>query len=35
MTEKRLLVIDDEPEFGEFVRKVAIDLGHARRHLVG
>ncbi len=28
MTEKRLLVIDDEPEFGEFVRKVAVDLGY-------
>jgi CheY-like chemotaxis protein len=28
MTEKRLLVVDDEPEFGEFVRKVASDLGY-------
>jgi CheY-like chemotaxis protein len=28
MTEKRLLVVDDEPEFGEFVRKVAVDLGY-------
>ena len=28
MTEKRLLVVDDEPEFGEFVRKVATDLGY-------
>ena len=28
MSEKRLLVIDDEPEIGEFVRKVAIGLGY-------
>ena len=28
MTEKRLLVVDDEPEFGEFVRKVAADIGY-------
>ena len=28
MTEKRLLVVDDEPEFGEFVRKVASDIGY-------
>jgi len=28
MTDKRLLVVDDEPEFGEFVRKVATDLGY-------
>lgn len=28
MTVKRLLVIDDEPEFGEFVRKVAVDQGY-------
>ncbi len=28
MNEKRLLVVDDEPEFGEFVRKVAVDLGY-------
>jgi len=26
--EQRLLVVDDEPEFGEFVRKVATDLGY-------
>lgn len=31
MTEKRLLVVDDEPEFGEFVRKVATDLGYEVR----
>ena len=29
MVEKRLLVVDDEPEFGEYVRKVAIELGYA------
>ncbi len=28
MTGKRLLVVDDDPEFGEFVRKVAVELGH-------
>ncbi len=28
MIEKRLLVVDDEPEFGEFVRKVASDIGY-------
>ena len=28
MNEKRLLVIDDEPEIGEFVRKVAAGLGY-------
>lgn len=28
MNEKRLLVIDDEPEFGELVRKVAVGLGY-------
>ena len=28
MNEKRLLVVDDEPEFGEFVRKVATDIGY-------
>lgn len=28
MNEKRLLVIDDEPEIGEFVRKVATGLGY-------
>ncbi len=27
MTDKRLLVVDDEPEFGEFVRKVAAGAG--------
>ncbi len=26
--EKRLLVVDDEPDFAEFVRKVAADLGY-------
>jgi CheY-like chemotaxis protein len=31
MTDKRLLVVDDEPEFGEFVRKVATDLGYEVR----
>lgn len=31
MTEKRLLVVDDEPEFGEFVRKVATDLSYEVR----
>ena len=28
MSEKRLLVVDDEPEFCELVRKVATDLGY-------
>jgi CheY-like chemotaxis protein len=28
VSEKRLLVVDDEPEFGEFVRKVAVGLGY-------
>jgi DNA-binding response OmpR family regulator len=28
MTDLRLLVVDDEPEFGEFVRAVAEDLGY-------
>ncbi len=28
MTEKRLLVVDDEPEFCRFVRHVATDLGY-------
>ncbi len=28
MSEKRLLVVDDEPEFGEYVRKVAVGLGY-------
>ena len=27
MSGKRLLVVDDEPRFGEFVRKVAVDAG--------
>ena len=31
MTDKRLLVVDDEPEFGEFVRQVATDLGYEVR----
>jgi CheY-like chemotaxis protein len=31
MSEKRLLVIDDEPEFGELVRKVALGLGYEVR----
>ncbi len=31
MNEKRLLVIDDEPEIGEFVRKVATGLGYEVR----
>ena len=28
MSDKRLLVVDDEPEFGEYVRKVAVELGY-------
>lgn len=28
MNAKRLLIVDDEPEFGEFVRQVALDLGY-------
>ena len=28
MTDKRLLVIDDEPAFGKLVENVAIDLGY-------
>jgi DNA-binding response OmpR family regulator len=28
MTDKRLMVIDDEPEFGEFVRRVAEEKGY-------
>ena len=31
MSVKRLLVIDDEPEIGEFVRKVATGLGYEVR----
>ena len=27
MTDRRLVVVDDEPEFGEFVRKVAAGSG--------
>ena len=29
MADKRLLVVDDDIEFGEFVRKVGLDLGYA------
>jgi CheY-like chemotaxis protein len=28
MTPKRLLIVDDEPDFGEFVRQVALGLGY-------
>ncbi len=28
MTPKRLLIVDDEPDFGEFVREVADELGY-------
>ncbi len=28
MNTKRLLIVDDEPGFGEFVRQVALDLGY-------
>ena len=28
MGKKRLLVVDDEPMFGEFVRKIAVSLGY-------
>lgn len=28
MNEKRLLIVDDEPAFGEFVRQVALALGY-------
>jgi CheY-like chemotaxis protein len=31
VSEKRLLVVDDEPEFGEFVRRVASGLGYEVR----
>jgi CheY-like chemotaxis protein len=31
MSEKRLLIVDDEPEFGELVRKVATGLGYEAR----
>lgn len=31
MNEKRLLIVDDEPEFGEFVRTVATGLGYEVR----
>ena len=29
MADKRLLVVDDDIEFGEFVRKVGLELGYA------
>lgn len=28
MSAKRLLIVDDEAEFGEFVRRVAVDIGY-------
>lgn len=28
MNRKRLLIVDDEPKFGEFVRQVALALGY-------
>ncbi len=28
MNDKRLLIVDDEPAFGEFVREVALALGY-------
>jgi DNA-binding response OmpR family regulator len=28
MKQKRLLIVDDEPAFGEFVRQIALDLGY-------
>ncbi|HAS86072.1 MAG TPA: response regulator [Candidatus Competibacteraceae bacterium] len=28
MNAKRLLIVDDEAEFGEFVRRVAVDIGY-------
>lgn len=28
MNSNRLLIVDDEPEFGEFVRRIAVDLGY-------
>lgn len=31
MTERRLLVVDDEPDFAEFVRQAAADLGFQTR----
>jgi CheY-like chemotaxis protein len=31
MSDKRLLIVDDEPEFGELVRKVAAGLGFEAR----
>ena len=33
MSEKRLLVVDDEPEFGELVARVAADLQSAYHEL--
>ena len=32
MSERRLLVVDDEPDFAEFVGKAATDLGFHRSH---
>lgn len=31
MSDKRLLIVDDEPDFGEMVARVAADLGYAVR----
>ena len=31
MSDKRLLIVDDEPDFGEFIRRVASDLGYEVR----
>lgn len=31
MSERRLLVVDDEPDFAEYVRKAATDLGYEAR----
>ncbi|MBL8250529.1 MAG: response regulator [Candidatus Competibacter sp.] len=28
MSDKRLLIVDDEPDFGDFIRRVALDLGY-------
>lgn len=28
MSDKRLLIVDDEPDFGDFIRRVATDLGY-------
>lgn len=35
MTDMRLLVVDDEPDFGEYVREVAEDLGYEVRVTTG